>query len=801
MSHKIKRAAVLGSGVMGSGIAAHLANIGIPTIMLDVVPRELTKQEEMSGLTLEDKKVRNRIANESKKALLKQRPSPITSHQSLELIETGNMTDDMSKLKDVDWIIEVVVEKLEIKKQVFAEVDKHRRAGTIVSSNTSGISIEAMIEDCSDDMQKHFLGTHFFNPPRYLKLLEVIPTQHTDESVLTFMKKFGEDVLGKGVVEAKDTPNFIANRIGTYGLLVTVQEMLKADLSISQVDSVTGPLIGRPKSATFRTLDVVGLDTFISVANNVHEQVSGAEQKVFEVPEFMQQMAEKGWLGAKTKKGFFEKVRGEKGSEILEINPETLEYEPRKRLKTPATEMANQQKGPGNKIKTLISQKGDEASDFVWSIIKPVLIYSAELVGEIADDILAIDQAMKWGFGWTMGPFEIWDAIGIKKSVERMQADGDTVPDWIIELAQKEDAAFYRVTEDKVEYLLNNEYKEQVFNEKEIDLKRLKAKNGVIKKNSGASLIDLGDGVLVLEFHSQSNALGLDSIQMINYAIDEIEKNPEYKGLVIGNQGKNFCVGANIGLMLMEAQDDNFFELDMVIKQFQNMAMKIKYSEKPVVTAPFQMAVGGGAEVTLPAAAVQASQEAYIGLVEVGVGLIPGGGGTKELYLKMLRGMPKGLNFDLQQVTNAVFERIATAEVATSAEEARELGYLDNNDGISVNPDHLLYDAKQKVLSLAMSGYQAPQREKIPVVGDAGYATMLLGAEALHLSGYASEYDLKIAEKLAYVLSGGRIRAGSYIDEQVMLDLEREAFLSLIAEPKTQMRMQHMLLKGKPLRN
>src|SRR5699024_6790367 len=563
-----------------------------------------------------------------------------------------------------------------IKKQVFAKVDKHRTAGTIVSSNTSGISIEAMIEDCSEDMKKHFLGTHFFNPPRYLKLLEVIPTQHTNESVLNFMKQFGEDVLGKGVVEAKDTPNFIANRIGTYGLLVTVQEMLKANLSISQVDSVTGPLIGRPKSATFRTLDVVGLDTFISVADNVHQQVTGDEQKVFEVPEFMKQMAEKGWLGAKTKKGFFEKVRGEKGSEILELNPETLEYEPRKHLQTPATEMANQQKGPGNKIKTLISQKGDEASDFIWSIIKPVLIYSAELVGEIADDILAIDQAMKWGFGWTMGPFEIWDAIGIKKSVGRMQADGDTVPDWIIELAQKEDAAFYRVTEDKVEYLINNEYKEQVFNEKEIDLKRLKAKNGVIKKNSGASLIDLGDGVLVLEFHSQSNALGLDSIQMINYAIDEIERNPEYKGLVIGNQGKNFCVGANIGLMLMEAQDDNFFELDMVIKQFQNMAMKIKYSEKPVVTAPFQMAVGGGAEVTLPAAAVQASQEAYIGLVEVGVGLIPGGGGTKELYLKMLRGMPKGLNFDLQQVTNAVFERIATAQVATSAEEARELGYL-----------------------------------------------------------------------------------------------------------------------------
>lgn len=801
MNQKIKRAAVLGSGVMGSGIAAHLANIGIPTIMLDVVPKELTQAEEAKGLTLESSQVRNKIANNSKLALLKQRPSPITSKRSLDLIETGNMTDDMEKLSEVDWIIEVVVENLEIKKLVFANVDKYRKPGTYVSSNTSGISIEAMVEDCSEDMKKHFLGTHFFNPPRYLKLLEVIPTKYTDPEVLSFMKQFGEDVLGKGVVEAKDTPNFIANRIGTYGLLVTVQEMLKAGLSISQVDSVTGPMIGRPKSATFRTLDVVGLDTFVHVANNVHEQVTGDEQKVFEIPEFMQKMFDEGMLGAKTKKGFYVKQKGEKGSEILELNPDTFEFESRKRLKTAATEMAKQQKGPGKKIKTLISQNGDEAGEFVWAIIKPVLLYSAELVGEIADDILAIDQAMRWGFGWSIGPFEIWDAIGIEKSVERMKAEGDTVPTWVTELLAKGETTFYKSEVDQVAYYTENGFKEQVFNEKEINLKRLKAKNGVIKKNSGASLIDLGDGVLVLEFHSHSNALGLDSIQMINFAIDEVAKNPAYKGLVLGNQGTNFCVGANLALMLMEAQDDNFFELDMVVKQFQNMAMKIKYSDKPVVTAPFQMALGGGAEVTLPAAAVQASQEAYIGLVEVGVGLIPGGGGTKELYLKMLRGMPQGVKFDLQQVANSVFEKVATAKVSTSAEEARELGFLDKADGISVNPDHLLYDAKQKVLSLSLAGYQAPKREKIPVVGNAGYATMLLGAEGLRLSGYASDHDLKIAEKLAYVLSGGRINEGSYIDEQVMLDLEREAFLSLIAEPKTQMRMQHMLLKGKPLRN
>lgn len=799
MKQSIKRAAVLGSGVMGSGIAAHLANIGIPTLLLDIVPRELTEKEEKKGLTLESPIVRNKIAAKNKKALLKQKPSPITSKKSLELIEVGNMEDDMEKLKDVDWIIEVVVENLEIKQQVFANVDKYRKKGSIVSSNTSGISVEAMSEGRSEDFREHFLGTHFFNPPRYLKLLEVIPTKDTKDEVVQFMKTFGEDVLGKGVVLAKDTPNFIANRIGTYGLLVTVQEMIAGGYSVGEVDSVTGPTIGRPKSATFRTLDVVGLDTFIHVAKNVYDQVDGKEKEVFEVPTFMQKMHEKGWLGAKSGQGFYLKKKGEKGSIIEELNPKTMEYEERKKLKTKATAMAKQQKGFQRKLKTLLSVKGDRASEFVWSILKPVLLYSAELLGEIADDIVSIDNAMKWGFGWKKGPFEIWDAIGVKATVERMQEEGDTVPKWVLDLLEDGKESFYKTENANVFYYHNKEYQQQESNEKEIHLHRLKDTNGVIKRNTGASLIDLGDGVALLEFHSPNNAIGLDVIQMINESIEEVDKN--YKGLVIGNQGKNFCVGANLALMLMEAQDDNFFELDLVIRQFQNMAMNIKYSNKPVVTAPFNMTLGGGAEVTLPAAAVQASAESYIGLVEVGVGLIPGGGGTKELYLKMLRDMPQGVDFDLSKVANKVFERVATAAVSTSAEEARENGFLNRFDGISANPDHLLYDAKQKVLSLSSAGYQAPIREKIPVVGDPGYAAMLMGAKSLHYSGYASEHDVKIAEKLAYVLSGGRIKEGSFIDEQVMLDLEREAFLSLIGEPKTQQRMQHMLVKGKPLRN
>lgn len=795
MTFQIKKAAVLGTGVMGSAIAAHLANNGIPVLMLDIVPKDVTKEEEKRGLTLEHPVVRNRIAMQSKKALLKQKPSPITSKNSLDLIEIGNMEDDMEKLAEVDWIIEVVVEKLEVKKQVLSNVDKYRSEGSIVSSNTSGISVNAMVEDCSSEMKKHFLGTHFFNPPRYLKLLEVIPTKYTDKDVLSFMKQFGENVLGKGVVEAKDTPNFIGNRIGTFGLLVTLKEMLKGSYSVGEVDSITGPLIGRPKSATYRTLDVVGLDTFIHVANNVYEQVKGKEKEIFHVPDFMKKMNEMGWIGAKAKQGFFKK----EGKAILELNPEKLEYEERKKLKTRATEIAKQQKGSKNKLKALVYAEGDRAGDFIWSILKPMLLYSAELIGEISDDVLSIDQAMKWGFGWELGPFESWDAIGLRKSVARMQNEGEEVPKWIIQMLEDGCESFYKSEDGITYYYDRGEYKKQAFNPREIHIKRIKEIKGIMKQNTGASLIDLNDGVLLLEFHSKSNAIGLDTIQMIHQSIDEMEKN--YEGLVIGNQGKNFSVGANLALMLMEAQDENFDELDLVVRQFQNAMMRIKYAEKPVVVAPFNMTLGGGAEVVLPAASVQASPETYIGLVEVGVGLIPGGGGTKELYLKQLRNLPKGIKFDLTKVAIDVFEKVAMARVSTSAQEGLENGFLGNGDNISRNPDHLIYDAKQKVLSLAEMGYRKPAKEKIPVVGDAGYAAMVMGAKSLAYGGYASGHDVKIAEKLAYVLSGGRLKEGTLIDEQLMLDLEREAFLSLIGEPLTQARMQHMLLKGKPLRN
>ena len=796
VSYKVQKAAVLGSGVMGSGIAAHLANIGIPTLLLDIAPKELTKEEEAKGLALDSKIVKNRFAASALEKLLKQKPAPLSAKKNLALITPGNFDDDLEKLKDVDWIIEVIVENLDIKKGLFEKIDAVRKPGTIISSNTSGVSINAMAEGRSTDFQEHFLGTHFFNPPRYLKLLEVIPAATTKPEVVEFLKTFGEDVLGKGVVIAKDTPNFIANRIGTYGLLVTMHEMIARNYSVGEVDSVTGPTIGRPKSATFRTLDVVGLDTFAHVAKNVYDKTTGEEQAVFEESPILNKMIANGWIGAKNGQGFFKK----EGKEILELNLSTFEYEPSKKLKAPSLEMAKQAKGLNNRVKTLV-YANDRVGELLWNIFAPTLIYSAQLVGEIADDIVAIDNAMKWGFGWQQGPFEMWDAIGIEKSVAKMEAEGRVVPAFVKDLLASGKSSFYAEIEGDLAYYNGSEYVKVPVNEKAIDLKRYKKKHGVIRSNSGASVVDLGDGVILLEFHSQSNAIGLDIIQMLNFALDELEANASYKGLVIGNQGKNFCVGANLGMILMEAQDDNIFELDFIIKAFQNAMRRIKYAAKPVVAAPFQMTLGGGAEVCLPAAHIQASAETYMGLVEVGVGLIPGGGGNLGLYEKFLKGLPNGVDIDLQAVANKVFETVAMAKVSTSGEEARENNFLTYADGVSVNPDHLIYDAKQAALALYEAGYTAPVKKKVKVTGAPGYATLLLGAQGMFDSGFISEHDLKIAKKLAYVIAGGKVPYGTEVSEEYLLGLEKQAFLELVADVKSQQRMQHMLIKGKPLRN
>lgn len=789
----IQFAVIIGSGVMGAGIAAHLANAGIRTLMLDIVPKELTAQETKQGLTLDDAAVRSRIARDNRQKLLKQNPAPLASKQLLDLIEVGNLEDDLERLKEADWVIEVIVERLDVKQQLFATIEPFLREDAIVSSNTSGISIEAMRQGRSDSFNARFLGTHFFNPPRYLKLLELIPTSDTDPEVVRFMKQFAEERLGKGVVIAKDTPNFIGNRIGTYGLLVTLDEMKKGGYSIGEVDSVTGPVLGRPSSATFRTLDVVGIDTFVHVANNVYDLLpDGAEKDTFAVPAEMKRLVDEGSLGAKSGQGFYKKV----GKQILELDLATFEYVEKKALTEPSIGQAKALPGAKNKLKAVVFAK-DRVGALLWPIHAKTLLYSAQLTHEIADDIKAIDEAMKWGFGWKMGPFETWDALGVEKTVAKMKQDGYDVPAWVDEMLASGVTSFYN-EEGQFYDAQTQTYVGSAVNPKEIRLRDVRKSNGVLLENNGARLLDLGDDVAVLEFTSKSNAIGVDIMQMIEQSIDLVEKN--HRGLVIANDGKNFCVGANLAMMLMEAEDENWFELDWIINKFQQSIQKIRYASRPIVVAPQGMTLGGGTEISLPAARLQAGLETYMGLVEVGVGLIPGGGGNVNTYRRLLENTPDGL-VNIEKAAQKTFENVAMAKVSKSAFEARELGYVRTVDQISMNRDHLTHDAKQLVLELDRTGYTAPARSRIPVVGRAGKATLELATREMFYGGYISEHDLKIASKLAHVIAGGNVSFGTQVDEQYMLDIEREAFLSLIGEMKTQQRMQHMLVKGKPLRN
>jgi len=800
MKRKIRKAAVIGSGVMGSGIAAHLANVGIPVYLLDIVHTQLLPEEEKKGLTLEHPLVRNRLSWGAKQALLKAKPSPLYIPEDAELIQIGNMEDDLNRLVEVDWIVEVVVENLTVKKKVLETIEAYRKPGTIVSSNTSGVSINDMVKDRSDEFKRHFLGTHFFNPPRYMKLLEIIPANSTDQEVVDFMVDFGENVLGKGIVLAKDTPNFIANRIGTFGLMVTIHEMEKMGLRADAVDVITGPLMGRPKSASFRTLDLVGIDTFVHVANNVKDSSDDEEERrIFTIPTYIHEMVNHGWIGDKKKQGFYKKVVTEKGKEVYVLDTKTMEYVPKEKFKSSSVEMAKQAKTLKDKLKSLVYGK-DEAAQFAWNTLKLVLLYSANKLGEIADDIVNIDQAMKWGFNWELGPFEIWDAIGIEKSVKRMEAEGDLIPTFVKSLLESGKTSFYDKVETKRFYLSTNRNFEIIIeNSKKISLADLKEQKKVIKSNSGASLIDIGDDVALLEFHSPNNAIATDIISMINQSAEEVSKN--FRGLVIGNEAKNFSVGANLMMILMEAQDENWDELELMIRMFQDANMKLKYLDKPVVAAPFGMTLGGGAEVAFAADYVQTAAETYLGLVEVGVGVIPSGGGTKELLLRNLEGIPDDVNIDIQPLVNRAFETIAMAKVSTSGKEAINLGYLRKHDGISVNRDTQIYDAKQAVLALDLLGYQPPKSKKVRVVGETGYNTLRLGIYSFLVSEMISKHDQKIAEKLAHILAGGNVPANTQVSEQYLLDLEREAFLSLVGEPKSQARMQHMLTTGKPLRN
>lgn len=798
MDKSIRKAAVIGSGIMGSGIAAHLANVGIQCLLLDRVPQVLTDDEVRKGYTLDHPVVRNRFATGAVEKLSKSTPSPLYDITFAERITPGNLEDHLSQIADVDWVIEVVVENLQIKKDLLSKVECYWKPGMIVSSNTSGISIHEMVADCSEAFQRHFLGTHFFNPPRYMKLLEIIPGPLTDPAIVQQMRTLGEKVLGKGVVLAKDTPNFIANRIGTYGLLITLQAMVEQGFTVEEVDAVTGSAMGRPKSATFRTLDLVGLDTFIHVAENVYANVTAEMEKTaFTVPEVMSSMVEKGWLGEKSGQGFYLKKKGVGGSEILSLQLTTLDYVTQKKVTSGSLEAAKLAKGASAKTKALITA-GDRYSEFAWNILKQVLIYSAEKVGEIADSINEIDEAMKWGFNWELGPFETWDAIGLIKSVGRMEKEGLSVPTWVKEWIAQGNHSFYQKENGTLYYVSEQSYKQAEQPTEIISLRSLKEQNKIVKGNEGASLIDLGDGVACLEFHSPNNAIGADILMMIQHSLEEVRSN--FEGLIIANQGRNFCVGANIMLLLMEAQDEEWDEIDSIIRMFQNTMYKVKRFDKPVVAAPHRMTLGGGVEACLPADQVIAAAETYYGLVEFGVGLIPAGGGCKELTMRASQHVGY-TDTDLQPYINHIFETIGMAKVSTSGHDAKRLGYLRSSDRIIANQDHLIYEAKQSVLRMSKAGYEPIPQEKIQVVGSEGKAVLQLGALGMRESGFISDHDLLIAKKLAHILAGGDVPAGTLVSEQYMLDLEREAFLSLCGEPKTQQRMHHMLTKGKALRN
>ncbi len=799
---RIEKAAVLGAGTMGAQIAAHLANAGIPVLLLDIAPRELTAEEQARNLTLESKEVRNRIARAGLEAARRARPAAFFTPDHARLVRTGNFEDDMAGLKDCDLIIEAVVENLEIKQRLYERVEGHRRPGAIVASNTSGIPIRHLAEGRSDDFRAHFLGVHFFNPPRYLHLVELIRTEWTRPEVSCALYGFLDQRLGKGVVIAKDRPNFIANRIGTYGALVTIKTMLEDGYSIEEVDKMTGQVIGHPKTATFRTFDLVGLDVFTHVAKNLYEAVSDDEEReVFVAPEFIKGMVERGLLGNKTGGGFYRKQKGEK-KEIWTLDHASLEYRPAEKVKLPALDVVKNIEDTAERIKSLVWSK-DRTGAFLWKTTSRTLRYAANRIPEIADTVVEIDRAMRWGFNWELGIFEVWDAIGVEKSVARMRAEGQPVPPNVERMLAAGATSFYKKENGQQLYFdfASGQYAPVNDPPGVVILKSVKERTGVIKKNAGASLIDLGDGVACLEFHSKMNAIGGDTLQMIKHSLAEVEKN--FVGLVVGNQGPNFCVGANVMLMLLEAQEENWEELDLIVRAFQTATTSLRYSPKPVVAAPFQLALGGGCEVAMHADRVRAAAETYIGLVEVGVGIIPAGGGTKEVLVRALDSIPKDMkDADPFPFVKRAFETVALARVATSAEEARTLGFLSADDTVSMNADRLIADAKQEVLALAASGYVEPQpRTDVLALGLAALATLKLGIHQMKRGGFISDHDALIGEKLARILTGGDLNHPTRVTEQYLLDLEREAFLSLAGQRKTQERMAHMLKTGKPLRN
>jgi len=807
MKRRIEKAVVLGAGTMGSRIAAHFANAGLPCVLLDIVPPNLPARAPAVG--------RNKIVQAGLDAAKKSKPAAFFTAALADKISIGNFDDDLARCAEADWIIEVVAENLEIKRNLLSRVAQYCKPGAIVTTNTSGLPVHLIAEGMSEEFQQHWAGTHFFNPPRYLKLVEVIPGPKTSSKVVETLSEFCDKRLGKGVVVAKDTPNFIANRIGTFSMLNALRLMGTLGMTVEEVDACTGPAVGWPKSATFRTADLVGLDVLVHVVKNIYETAPNDESReMYKLPALVEQMAKRGWLGDKTGQGFYKKVKGEGEKEILTLDVSTMEYRPRQKARFTSLEMGKAIEDTRERLRALLGpvlegQKGDKAQQFLWGGISETCLYAARRVPEISDNVVDVDRAMRWGFGWELGPFEIMDAIGAKAFAGQVQKEGRSLPPVIEKVLASGRKGFYESEKGSTTVfdVAGGGAKKVEEPKGVILLKSLKEAGREVERNPGASLIDLGDGVACVEFHAKMNAIGADLIAMLHKGLKRLES--DFDAMVIANQAVNFSVGANLMLVLVGAQEQEWDELHMAVKQFQNINLALKYAPKPVVAAPQGMALGGGCEVSLHSTRIQATAEAYIGLVETGVGLIPGGGGTKEMLIRANEHAAGGEDLDLFHALKPVFEAIAMAKVGTSAEECRDLGYLRREDGVSMNRDRLVADAKEAALALARGGYkplaaswqEGAQTTQIKVLGEQFLAGAKLAIHMMMRGGYASEYDAHVGRKLANILAGGPLTSPQLVSEQYVLDLEREAFVSLLGEKKTQERIAHTLKTGKPLRN
>ena len=808
MKYSINKAAVIGAGTMGAAIAAHLANAGFPVYLLDIVPRELTPEEQAKGLTLDDPAVRNRIVNAGWQRCLKAKPANLFAPDVAERVTLGNTEDNFDWVGEADWVIEAIIERLDIKQQLMARIEEARKPGSIVSTNTSGIPIHQIAAGRSDDFKAHFLGTHFFNPPRYLKLLEIIPHAQTAPEVVEYMRQFGTRMLGKGVVVCKDTPNFIANRFITLVGSYILNYALDNGYTVEEVDSLTGPLVGHPKTATFRLYDLVGIDIMAHVNRNLYPAIPhDPYREILAHPKasaLIEELVQRKWLGNKTRQGFYKRVETEQGRQYWHLNLETLEYEPPTKPRFESVGKHRKVEDTGERIKLLCAED-DRAGKFIWDTTAFSLNYAATVMPEIADRILDIDNANKWGFNHELGPFEIWDALGVPETVERMEQDGLTVAPWVKEMLAAGHTRFYEKIDGHLHYYdpQSKGYLPVEGDPRVIVLKGIKEDSArVIADNPSASLLDIGDGVLCLEFHSKMNALDNHIFDMMEQAREELDAH-DWVGLVIGNQGEHFCAGANLFMVAVAAQQGDWDMLERIVKQGQDALMAFHYSPKPVVSAPFGMVLGGGAEVTMAASRVCAAAESYIGQVEAGVGLVPAAGGCKELVRRVVSPVVKHTpGADPLPFLQRIFEMIALAKVSASAVEAQEWGFLAPADRIVMNGDHLLHEAKRMVLELAASNYRPPVPGKeVWAVGVNGLAALEAMVWGLKEAGFASEHDALIANKTAYILCGGRLTKPQWVEPQYILDLEREAFLSLLGEQKTIDRIWHMLNTGKPLRN